>query len=74
MTPAQRHAGRDQTILIHRKSTYLAAKATHPSRWSQAIRNWDWCSQVCLNPDKGDPFTVPIGSITFLIYATSILT
>ena len=52
VTPAQRHAGSDQAILIRRKTTYLAAKAAHPNRWSQAIRNWDWCSQVRLNPDK----------------------
>jgi len=54
VTPAQRHVGRDQAILIRRKATYLAAKTAHPSRWSQAIRNWDWCSQVCLNPGKDD--------------------
>jgi len=54
VTPAQRHAGNDQAILTRRKATYLAAKAAHPNRWSQDIRNWSWCSQVCLNPDKTD--------------------
>ena len=54
VTPAQRHAGNDQAILTRRKATYLAAKTAHPSRWSQAIRNWDWRSQVCLNPDKNN--------------------
>ena len=54
VTPAQRHARNDQAILTQRKATYLAAKAAHPNRWSRDIRNWDWCSQVCLNPDKAD--------------------
>ncbi len=54
VTPTQRHARNDQAILTRRKATYLAAKAAHPNRWSQDIRNWDWCSQVCLNPDNAD--------------------
>ena len=54
VTPAQRHARNDQAILTRRKATYLAAKAAHPNRWSRDIRNWDWCSQVCLNPEKAD--------------------
>ena len=55
VTPAQkRHAGIDQAILARRKATYLAAKVAHPNRWSQAIRNWNWRSCVCLNPNKDD--------------------
>jgi len=54
VTPAQRHDGTDRAILRQRKATYRAAKAAHPNRWSQKIRNWDWCSKVCLNPDKND--------------------
>jgi transposase InsO family protein len=50
VTPAQRHAGHDLRLLAKRKVTYLAAKAANPSRWSQGIRNWDWNSQVYLNP------------------------
>jgi transposase InsO family protein len=61
VTPAQRHAGNDQAILTRRKATYLAAKEAHPNRWSQAIRNWDWCSQVCLNPDKADHKSIHSG-------------
>ena len=52
VTPAQRHARNDQAILMRRKATYLAAKEAHPNRWSQEVRNWDWCSQVCLNPEN----------------------
>ncbi len=65
VTPAQRHAGRDQAILIRRKATYLATKAAHPNRWSQAIRDWDWRSQVRLNPDKDNqkPIHSPCQSV-----------
>ena len=52
VTPAQRHEGKDQAILIQRKAVYEAAKAQKPKRWSQHTRNWDWQSEVCLNPDK----------------------
>ena len=61
VTPAQRHAGNDQAILTRRKTTYRAAKEAHPNRWSQDIRNWDWCSQVCLNPDKADNNSIHSG-------------
>ena len=54
VTPAQRHVRNDQALLIRRKTTYLAATAAHPNRWSQDIRNWNWCSQVYLNPDNAD--------------------
>lgn len=52
VTPAQRHAGLDTAILVHRKAVYEAAKARHPERWSQETRNWERVSIVYLNPDK----------------------
>jgi transposase InsO family protein len=55
VTPEQRHKGKDQAILIKRQATYEAAKAKNPARWShQGIRNWEWQSEVNLNPDKVD--------------------
>lgn len=52
VTPAQRHAGDDITILINRKSVYQKAKLTHPERWSGKTRNWDYINEVNLNPEK----------------------
>lgn len=52
VTPAQRHAGLDTAILVHRKEVYEAAKARHPARWSQETRNWEPVQTVYLNPDK----------------------
>lgn len=52
VTPVQRHQGEDQVILIQRKAVYETAKAQNPKRWSQHPRNWDWQSEVCLNPDQ----------------------
>ncbi len=52
VTPAQRHEGEDQSILVQRDAVYKAAKAKNPARWSQDTRNWDWQAVVCLNPDK----------------------
>lgn len=52
VTPAQRHAGEDITILINRISVYQKAKLAHPERWSGEIRNWDYINEVNLNPEK----------------------
>lgn len=52
VTPAQRHSGEDRAILIKRQAVYEAAKAKNPARWSIGIRNWEWPSEVYLNPDK----------------------
>lgn len=50
VTPAQRHRGEDKKILARRQTTYEAAKARHPERWSGAIRDWSRASEVWLNP------------------------
>ena len=50
VTPAQRHRGEDKLILEKRKSVYLNAKSKKPGRWSGEIRNWDYVSEVWLNP------------------------
>lgn len=51
VTPAQRHAGLDETLLNHRKTLYDAARAKNPQRWSKATRNWNRTPTVYLNPE-----------------------
>ena len=38
VSPAQRHAGEDHTILAARHELYLKAQARHPQRWSGKTR------------------------------------
>jgi len=52
VTPDERHQGLDVEILAARKSVYRLAHQQHPERWSQQLRNWDYISEVYLNPDK----------------------
>jgi transposase InsO family protein len=52
ITPEQRHAGKDEEILRHRKAVYQQAKSRNPSRWSGEIRNWDKVEEVNLNPEN----------------------
>jgi transposase InsO family protein len=51
-TPAQRHNGEDRAILTQRQAVYEAARAKNPARWRNNTRNWEWQSEVFLNPDK----------------------
>ncbi len=57
VTPAQRHAGNDKTILAKRHQVYQAAKAKYPQRWSGNTRNWEPVQEVLLNPDKANEYT-----------------
>jgi putative transposase len=52
VTPGERHAGLDLTLLSKRVDVYEAAKARHPGRWSGATRNWQPSRVVHLNPDQ----------------------
>jgi hypothetical protein len=52
VTPAERHAGHDQTLLAHRHQVYQTARAQQPRRWSGATRNWQPIGEVWLNPVK----------------------
>lgn len=52
VTPAQRHAGLDNAILLARTEVYEKAKARNPERWSGAVRNWDPVTIVHLNPEQ----------------------
>lgn len=51
VTPAQRHAGLDETLLAQRKVLYEKARRQNPRRWSQNTRNWNRIHMVHLNPD-----------------------
>ena len=53
VTPAQRHAGLDHSILARRHALYQQARARHPARWSTNTRNWQPAGSVWLNPEKG---------------------
>jgi transposase InsO family protein len=54
VSPAQRHAGDDTTILAARHELYLQARERNPRRWSGATRNWTPIGAVTLNPER-DP-------------------
>jgi len=52
VTPAQRHSGMEQSILLNREAVYQAAKQRNPERWSRGIRNWAPVGKVWLNPEN----------------------
>ena len=49
VTPASRHAGKDEEVLKKRKEVYQMAKIKNPNRWSREIRNWNKIKKVYLN-------------------------
>jgi len=51
ITPAQRHAGKDEEILSNRKIVLEAARKRKPHRWSKGVRNCEPIGCVSLNPD-----------------------
>lgn len=52
VTPEQRHNGLDKELLAKRTGTYLKAQQENPSRWRNNIRNWDYITEVSLNPES----------------------
>jgi transposase InsO family protein len=52
VTPAQRHAQTDETLLHARAAVYEKARQQHPARWSGNTRNWTFIDEVHLNPDS----------------------
>jgi transposase InsO family protein len=52
VTPAERHAGKDEVILSERKKVLEAAKQKNPKRWSGSVRDCNPAGVVMLNPDK----------------------
>lgn len=51
VTPADRHAGRDQDILARRRKVLEQAKQKNPGRWSTGIRDCNPVGAVWLNPE-----------------------
>jgi putative transposase len=52
VSPAQRHAGEDHTILAARHALYTKARERNPARWSGTTRNWSPIGAVTLNPER----------------------
>lgn len=52
VSPAQRHAGEDRTVLQARHTLYLHARARNPRRWARHTRNWNPIAVVTLNPER----------------------
>ena len=52
VSPAQRHAGEDHTILAARHALYVQARKVNPARWSGKTRNWAPIGAVTLNPER----------------------
>ena len=52
VTPAERHSGAEQEILVQRHQLYLTARERHPQRWSGKTRNWEPVGPVSLNPQN----------------------
>ena len=51
VTPTQRHAGLDKSLLKNRDVVYAAARQANPNRWSGSTRNWRPIDEVHLNPN-----------------------
>lgn len=52
VSPAQRHAGEDHTILAARHALYIRAREAKPARWSGSTRDWSPLGPVTLNPER----------------------
>jgi transposase InsO family protein len=52
VTPAERHAGADRTILAARHDLYQQARRQMPARRTRRTRNWTPIAAVTLNPEK----------------------
>jgi transposase InsO family protein len=50
VTPEQRHAGMDHSMLKQRIDVYTAAREKNPARWTRSTRNWSPIHEVHLNP------------------------
>jgi putative transposase len=51
VTPAQRHAGQDRSLVEARHALYQEARRRNPRRWSGSTRNWTPIGAVTLNPE-----------------------
>ena len=57
VTPAERHAGVDTTVLAGRHRVYQQARERTPRQWSRHTRDWTPVGAVTLNPERAN-FTV----------------
>jgi len=62
VSPAQRHDGRDDTILAARHALYLRARERNPARWSGSTRDWSPIGAVTLNPERDSVITAHLRS------------
>lgn len=62
VTPDDRHAGKDASILAQRHTVYEAARTKNPERWAKSTRNWTPVDEVYLNPDSGEEVTTTSGA------------
>lgn len=51
-TPAQRHAGKAEAIMVSWQAVYAAAKTTHQSRWNGDTRDFSLPDEMWLNPER----------------------
>lgn len=63
VSPAQRHAGEDRSVLRARHTLYLRARARHPRRWARHTRNWNPIAVVTLNPERDAVITAATDSL-----------
>jgi len=52
VSPAERHAGQDRSILSRRHQLYIRAREANPRRWARHTRNWQPIDVVTLNPER----------------------
>jgi putative transposase len=52
VTPSQRHAQADKSMLQKRIAVYELARQQNPQRWSGQTRDWHFIDAVHLNPDS----------------------
>lgn len=52
VTPADRHDGKEQEVLMQRREVYELAREANPSRWTRAIRCWEPVGEVVLNGER----------------------
>jgi putative transposase len=62
VSPQQRHAGTDRTILAARDKLYEQARQRNPARWSGNTRDWSHISVVTLNPERDTAVNLHAGS------------
>jgi transposase InsO family protein len=52
VTPEDRHAGADVSLLAKRRDVYARAVKRHPERWTGNVRSWQRPRVVKLQPDR----------------------